>query len=93
MKPMRSNKVHSLIACLILSVGYLTTVQAVTDAELDALEKQIEQQEVEENLKAEAEAKLLLYGVPIVLLGYWLGIWKNNRGDTTIEENDKPSNG
>ena len=37
--------------------------------------------------------KLLLYGVPIVLLGYWLGIWKSNRGDTTIEENDKPSNG
>jgi type VI protein secretion system component VasK len=37
--------------------------------------------------------KLLLYGVPIVLLGYWLGIWKSKRGDTTIEENDKPSNG
>ena len=37
--------------------------------------------------------KLLLYGVPIVLLGNWLGIWKSNRGDTTIEENDKPSNG
>ena len=37
--------------------------------------------------------KLLLYGVPIVLLGYWLGIWKSNRGDTIIEKNDKPSNG
>jgi len=57
MKPMRSNKVHSLIACLILSVGYITSAQAVTDAELDALEKQIEQQEAEENQKAEVEAK------------------------------------
>ena len=47
----------SLIVCLILTVGYLTSVTAVTDAELEALEKQIEQQEVEENQKAEAEAK------------------------------------
>ncbi len=40
MNPMKS---LSLIVCLILTVGYLTPVQAVTDAELDALEKQIEQ--------------------------------------------------
>jgi len=46
----------SLIISLILTVGYLTPVQAVTDAELEALEKQIEQQEAEE--KRQAEAKL-----------------------------------
>ena len=61
MKPMRSNKVHSLIACLIacfiLGVGYLTPVQAVTDAELEALEKQIEQLETEEKKQAEAARK------------------------------------
>jgi len=34
----------SLIICLILAVGYLTPVQAVTDAELEALEKQIEKE-------------------------------------------------
>ena len=47
----------SLIICLILAVGYLTPVQAVTDAELEALEKQIEQQEAEEKKQAEADAK------------------------------------
>jgi len=47
----------SLIVCLILAVGYLTPVQAVTDAELEALEKQIEQQEVDEKKKAEEEVK------------------------------------
>ena len=41
-------KLLSLIVSLILMVGYLTPVQAVTDAELEALEKQIEQLEVEE---------------------------------------------
>ena len=57
MNPMKSKTAHSLIISLILTVGYLTTVQAVTDAELEALEKQIEQQEAEEKQKAEAEAK------------------------------------
>jgi len=49
----------SLIVCLILMVGYLTSVVAVTDAELEALEKQIEQQEAEqkEQVKAEANRK------------------------------------
>jgi phage-related minor tail protein len=50
-------KSHGLIVCLILMVGYLTPVHSVTDAELEALEKQIEQQEVEEKQQAEAEAK------------------------------------
>ena len=54
---MKSKTTHSLIVCLILTVGYLTSVTAVTDAELEALEKQIEQQEVEEKQKVEAEAK------------------------------------
>ena len=35
--------------------------------------------------------KLLLYGIPIILLGNWLGIWKSKKGDTAIERNDKPS--
>jgi len=47
----------SLIISLILTVGYLASVTAVTDAELEALEKQIEQQEAEEKQKAKAEAK------------------------------------
>ena len=55
-----------LIGCLIITVGYLSNVYAVTDAELEALEKQIEQQEAEEikqteaaeKKKVEAEAKL-----------------------------------
>ena len=38
-------------------VGYLSSVQAVTDAELEALEKQLEQQEVEEIQRDKAEAK------------------------------------
>ena len=48
----------SLILCLILTIGYQTTAQAVTDAELEALEKQIEQQEVDEKKKAEQKRKL-----------------------------------
>ena len=48
MNPMKSKTAHSLIISLILTVGYLTSVTAVTDAELEALEKQIEQQEAEE---------------------------------------------
>ena len=35
--------------------------------------------------------KLILYGVPIILLGKWLGIWKSKHVDTKIERNDKPS--
>ena len=38
-------------------VGHLSHVHAVTDAELEALEKQIEQQEAEEKRKQEAEEK------------------------------------
>jgi len=53
---MKSKTVHSLIISLILMVGHITPVQAVTDAELEAIEKQIEQLEVEEK-KTEAEAK------------------------------------
>jgi len=62
---MKSKTIHSLIVCLILTVGYFSPALAVTDAELEALEKQIEQQEMEvkkqtkseEKKKAEAEAK------------------------------------
>jgi len=39
MNPMKSKTAHSLIVCLILTVGHLTFVTAVTDAELEALEK------------------------------------------------------
>ena len=46
----------SLIVCLILTIGYVNHVGAVTDAELEALEKQIEQQEAEEKKKVEIEA-------------------------------------
>ena len=45
------------IACFILGIAYLFPVQAVTDAELEALEKQIEQQEVEEKKQSETERK------------------------------------
>jgi hypothetical protein len=38
-------------------VGYMTSVTAVTDAELEALEKQLEQQEAEEIQKIESEMK------------------------------------
>ena len=54
---MKSKTAHRLIVCLILMVGHLNQVQAVTDAELEALEKQIEQQEEEEKKQANAEAK------------------------------------
>ncbi len=46
------------VVCLILIIGYLTPVIAVTDEELDALEKQIEQQEAEEKKQVEAEKKM-----------------------------------
>jgi len=48
---------RSLIICLILTVSYLSHVQAVTDAELEALEKQIEQLESDEKKQAETAAK------------------------------------
>ena len=54
MNPMKS---LSLIISLILTIGHLTSVQVVTDAELEALEKQIEQQEVDEKKKVEEEVK------------------------------------
>ncbi len=54
---MKSKMAHSLIVCLVLMVGHLTSVTAVTDAELEALEKQIEQQEAEEKKQVEAEEK------------------------------------
>ncbi len=57
MKLMKSKTTHSFIISLILMVGYLTQVQAVTDAELEALEKQLEQQEAEEIKQAEAAEK------------------------------------
>jgi len=46
-----------LIGCLILTVGYMSHVYAVTDAELEALEKQIEQLETDEKKQAEAAVK------------------------------------
>jgi hypothetical protein len=57
MNPMKSKAAHSLIVSLILTVGYLSPAQAVSDAELEALEKQIEQQESEEKKQAKAEEK------------------------------------
>jgi len=57
MNPMKSKTTHSLIVCLILMVGYLSHVHAVTDAELEALEKQIEQQEAEDKQQFESEEK------------------------------------
>jgi len=54
---MKAKTTHRLIISLILTAGYLTSVHAVTDAELEALEKQIEQLESKEKKQAEAEAK------------------------------------
>ncbi len=48
---------HILFICFFLSVSSLTDVAAVTDAELEALEKQIEQQEAEDKQRTDAEAK------------------------------------
>ena len=50
--------VNSLIVCLILTVVYPIDVPAVSDAELEALEKQIDQLEVEEKEQAEAKRKV-----------------------------------
>ncbi len=46
-----------LFSSLLLTVGYLLPVHAVTDAELEALEKKIEQQETEDKQKIETEKK------------------------------------
>ena len=62
---MKSKIIHGFIISLILMVGHLTSVTAVTDAELEALENQIKklekdeknQAEATEKKKAEAEAK------------------------------------
>jgi len=48
---------HSLFISLILTAGYLTSATAVTDVELEELEKQIEQLESEELKQTEAEMK------------------------------------
>jgi len=54
---MKSKTTLILIFSLILMVGYLSSVQAVSDAELEALERQIEQIELEEKKqKAETDA-------------------------------------
>ena len=52
---MRSYKICCITVCLILTVGHFPTVNAVSDAELEALEKQIDQQEKEQ--KAEKKRK------------------------------------
>ena len=57
MYPMKTKAIHSLMICLLLMVTHQNHVHAVTDAELEALEKQIDQQEVKEKKQAEAEAK------------------------------------
>ena len=54
MCPMNSKMTLIIFPSLILMVGYLTPLQAVTDAEIEALEKQIEQLESEEKRQAEA---------------------------------------
>jgi len=58
---MNFNMKHIQFICFLLSVFSLTYVAAVTDAELEALEKQIEQQEAEEKAdkKREKEAENL----------------------------------
>lgn len=54
---MNFNTKHILFICFLLSVFSLTYVAAVTDAELEALGKQIEQLEVEVKRKADAKQK------------------------------------
>jgi flagellar biosynthesis GTPase FlhF len=50
---MKFKPAHCYIIILILSMGFLSPTQAVSDAELEALEKQIEQQELEEKKQLE----------------------------------------
>ena len=47
----------NLFISLILTVGYLAPVTAVTDTEIEALERQLEQQEAEEKQQSEATKK------------------------------------
>jgi hypothetical protein len=55
---MSSSKTKYLFVCLIFIFGCFTSVIAITDAELEAMERQIEQIEIEESQnKARAEAK------------------------------------
>jgi len=54
---MKSKTTLILISSLILTVGYLSSAQAVSDAELEALEKQIEQLETDEKKQADAAEK------------------------------------
>ena len=54
---MKSISVHLLLFILFLVFGIPVSVSAVTDAELEALEKQIEQREQEMKKQAEAEAQ------------------------------------
>lgn len=54
---MKSKIAHSFIISLILMGGHLATVTAVTDAELEAIEKQIGQQEAEEEVQTKAIEK------------------------------------
>jgi 5'-3' exonuclease len=57
---MKSMTIRSLISYLIFTLGYLNPVRAVTDAELELLEKQIEQQEADVIQKAETEARRIM---------------------------------
>ena len=54
---MKSKTTLSLIVCMILMDGNLSHVHAVTDAELKALEKQLEQQEAEEKNRPKPKKK------------------------------------
>jgi hypothetical protein len=54
---MKLFNIHCLIFSLILSVVYFSPVGAVTEAELEALEKELEHQETKAKEQAEAEAK------------------------------------
>lgn len=54
---MKSKTTQRLIVCLILTTAHLTSVTAVTDAELEAIEKQIEQQEAVSDAELEAIEK------------------------------------
>jgi tetratricopeptide (TPR) repeat protein len=53
----KSTTAYNLIISLIITVGYPAQVHAVTDAELEALEKQLEQLESEESRQIDEEAK------------------------------------
>ena len=54
---MKTKMTLLLFSSLILTTGYFPNIYAVTDAELEALEKQIEQQETEKKKQIEAEVK------------------------------------